>query len=209
MMRTLINRVRSLFLNPEDFWDDLLSLPDDLGVLLVPHVLALAAIPALATSLGGLIGSASLTSQAGILGRFLGFSLVTLVLEYAFTIGTWIGLGMILDALAPTFEARRDFQQSMKLATGAMSPIWLGSVLYLTSSTTLGALGTLGGLGYGGYLLYLGLPRANGTPDEKRMPYAASAIGILIGIIILLGLVRCTMYGCCIASALVGLSSGS
>jgi|GEM_PF-4730655 hypothetical protein len=208
MMRTLINRVKSLFTNPEDFWDDLLSLPDDLGVLLVPHVLALAAIPAIASFLGTLIGGASMAGQAGIVGRLVGFALVTLVLEYAFTIGTWIALGMILDALAPSFEARRDFQQSMKLATGTMSPLWLGALLYLTSSPLLGLLGTLGGLGYGGYVLYLGLPRANGTPDEKRIPYVASAIGILVGLVLLIGVVRCSMYGCCIGSALVSHAIG-
>ena len=182
----MIAQIQKLIMNPKEYWSDRVAEPGDIKSLLIPRVAILIAIPAVANFLGIFLGFIRFGSAAAI------GALVAMVLSYALQIGIWIGFGYIIDGLAGTFGAQKDIGQSMKLATGALIPTWLGAILTLTTVSALGIVGTLAGLGYGAYALYLGLPIMNGTPQDKTVTYTIAAIAILF----VLSMVGALVVGC-------------
>jgi hypothetical protein len=82
-------------------------------------------------------------------------------------------LGLIIDALAPTFNGTRDKVQAMKVAVYSMTAAWVASIFNLFPA--LAWLGGLLGL-YGFYLLYLGLPTVMKAPQDKALGYTAVVV---------------------------------
>jgi len=197
-------RLIKIFTNPKEYWNEMVAEPGEIKSLLIPQMLILAAIPALCSFLGMMLGMLGIASKLGIFGRLFAGAVVGLVLGYAMNIGIWILMGVIINALAQPFGAQKDFSQSMKLATGTIIPMWAGSVLHITSISLLGMLGALAGLGYGAYFLYLGLPIMNGCPQEKAVGYTAATIGIMVVISIVVAFVVACPMGCLMASAMLG-----
>ena len=144
----MIDRLKKIFINPREYWNEMNLEPGDIGSLLVPQMFILAAIPALATFLGTFLGGLVLI-KLGIFGRVIISAFVSLFLNFGLNLGIWIGLGYIINALAGPFNAQKDIGQAMKLAAGAIIPLWIGGILYITSSFLLGLLGSIAGLGYG------------------------------------------------------------
>jgi hypothetical protein len=170
----MIARLVKLFADPRGYWTEVIAEPGDLRRLLVPQMLILAAVPALALFLGQILVFAKGGFATAAMSAFL-----ALVLCYALNLVIWIALGYVLDGLASSFGSQRDIGQAMKLATGTIIPVWLGGSLHLTGNPYLAAAGSLAGLAYGGYVLYLGLPIMNGTAQEKAVGYTAATLGIL------------------------------
>jgi hypothetical protein len=193
------NRLMKIFKAPKDYWNEMIAEPGDIKSLLVPQMLILAAIPAVATFLGMVFQFLSI----GLGGRIIGAALASMVLGYGLQIGYWILMGVIINAFAGTFGAQKDFGQAMKLATGTVIPAWLGSALHIIPVPFLGTLGSLAGLGYGIYLLYLGLPIMNGTPTEKAGGYAAVVVIIMIVIMVILGMIAACPTSCLMTSAVL------
>jgi hypothetical protein len=82
-------------------------------------------------------------------------------------------LGFIIDALAPTFGASKNFPQALKVAVYSYTPGWVAGILAILP--LLGLLAIIGAL-YGIYLLYLGLPRLMKNPEDKTVPYTVVTI---------------------------------
>jgi hypothetical protein len=190
-------RLMKLFTNPKDYWNEAIAEPGDIKTLLVPQMLILAAIPAGCSFLGLFLGLVRLGFGRAVIG-----AIVALILSFVLNVGAWIALVFIIDALATPFNAQRDIGQSMKLATGAISPVFLGGLLNLIPIHALGIVGTLAGLGYGAYALYLGLPIMNGTSQEKSVGYTAAAIGLLFVLSMLIALLVWCPATCIIASGI-------
>jgi len=180
-------RLIKLFTNPKEYWNEAVGEPGDIKSLLIPQMAIVAAIPAVAYFLGFFLGFLKFSVVSAVIG-----GVISLALYYVFNVGLWIGFGFIINALATPFGAQADIGQSMKLATGAMIPMWGGAALYLTTISALGMVGQLAGLGYGAYVLYLGLPVMNGTAQEKAVGYTAASIGILF----VLAMVGMLLVGC-------------
>ncbi len=203
MLAQVIPRTIKMIVKPQEYWEEMIAEPGDIKSLL-PTMLILAAIPAVATLLGvGLLGGMRQGFLGlGIFGRYFAAMLFAVVLQYGMSIGSWIILGYLIDAFAPTFGGQKDIGQSMKLAT-IIIPTWLGQVLAITTFQGLAWVGMLGGLGYGGYILYVGLPLMNGTSQEKAPAYAAAALGCLLGVMLLMWSIMCIPTACCMASAFI------
>jgi len=199
----MIDRLKKLFINPREYWNEMNLEPGDIGSLLVPQMFILAAIPALATFLGFFLGGLGLAFKLGIFGRVIISAFVSLFLALGVNIATWIALGYIINGLAGPFNAQKDIGQAMKLATGAIIPMWAGGILHLTTLSILGLVGSLAGLGYGAYVLYLGLPIMNGAPPDKTVGYTVATIAILFLVSIVLSILVGCPAGCLMASALV------
>src|SRR5262249_42734022 len=107
------------------------------------------------------------------------WSLFSLVLS---VLGVYV-LGLIIDALAPSFGVERNSGQALKVAVYSMTPAWVASVLMIIPR--LAALVVLAYC-YGIYVLYLGLGQLMKAPSDKLVPYtaAAAASGIGIGLIV-------------------------
>ena len=191
-----------LFFDPRQYWEDAAEQPGTVRSLLV-RMLLLAALPGVAVFLS--------TMLRGIFNGlyFSGYSvaMVSAALVVLFNIGIWILLGLVIDQLANLFDANRDTEQSMKLAAGAVAPVWLGFCLNVIPHSVgfiLGSVGSLAGLGYGCYLLYLGLPVMNGTTRDRAATYTVAAMAILFALFtFFMGLAMCT--GSCLMGSHAGI----
>jgi len=190
-----VPRLVKLFTQPRTYWNEVLSEPGDIKSLLIPQMLILAAVPTLLASLGLMFRFIWLFG----FGRAVAGFFVSLLLTYVMQLAFWILFGVIINALAGPFGAQKDFEASMKLATGGTIACWAGSVLALIPVGGLAVLGMFAGLGYAVYVLYLGFPIVSGAPESKAIGYAFAVVGIMLAIGITLGFLSGCPAGCAAA----------
>lgn len=197
-----IQHLLRLITSPLQFWQEEVERPGDLKSLLVPRMLVLAALPGVAVFISTLLRG--LFNGQWIAGPLV--ALLSAVLVVAFNVGVWVALGYIIDHLADLFDGQREINQSMKLASGAIIPVWLGFLLNIIPHNVgfiLGSVGSLAGAGYGCYLLYVGLPLMNGTPQDRATSYTVATMAILFVLFsFFMGLSMCT--GSCIMGTAAG-----
>lgn len=178
----LIERVQRILLQPKDAWRDIEAEPTDTRTLFTRYAMVLAAIPAVCGFIGmSLIGLGGF----GITVRvpFVA-GLVNMVVSYVMSLAGLFVLGLIIDALAPTFGGQKNPQQAMKVAVYASTAALLGGVFSLLPA--LAMLGLLAAL-YSIYLLYTGLPVLMKSAPAKSVAYtvvviiAALVVGVVIG----------------------------
>jgi hypothetical protein len=177
----LVNRVKSILMQPAPTWDEIEAEPATIGGIYRGYVIPLAAIPVICTLIGFLVFG---------MGGF-GFSfrpspvllIVQAVVSYAFGLAMVFVLALIIDGLAPNFGGTKNQTQAFKVAAYAMTASWVAGVFTLLPAIALVAL--LGGL-YSLYLLYLGLPKLMKAPEDKAGTYFAVVlvVALVIGLII-------------------------
>jgi len=164
----LIPRIQGILLKPKDEWEKIKG--EDLPVqsLFTSYAMIVAAIPAIAQFIGnGLIGRSVLSF--GWYRRPIGSALLQAILFYIFSLATVYVLGIIINALAPTFSSKQNQNNAMKIAVFSMTAAWVAGVFYIIPF--LGILAILGAL-YGFYILYLGFDASlMDTPKEKVVGY--------------------------------------
>ncbi len=176
-----VDRARNIIMQPKQEWQVIAAEATTPTELYQEYILPLAAIGPLATLIG-----ASLLGYRLPVGTFrvpLGASLLYAVASYVLTLLGVYALGLIINALAPSFSAQRDPVQALKVATYSSTPSWLAGVFALVPA--LSFLGVLGGL-YGLYLAYLGLVVLMRPAEEQALSYTAVVVvcGILIFFVI-------------------------
>ncbi|MEJ0074853.1 MAG: Yip1 family protein [Alphaproteobacteria bacterium] len=162
----LVNRVKNILLDPQNEWRVIDGEPDKPIDILKNYVAIVAAIPVVC----GFIG-ASIIGVAGFrTGIFIG--LMSAIIHYVLAlIGVYV-IAFIIDALAPTFGGRKDFNSAFKVAAYSPTAAWIAGVFAL-----LPILSVLTILGlYSLYLLYIGLPILMRTPPERSVPYILAVI---------------------------------
>jgi len=177
----LIERVKAILLTPKSEWLVIQGEPGEPAYLFANYVAILAAIPAVCGFIGmsiigvslPIVGTVRISIVSGIASAFVQY-LLAFAMVYV--------VGLIIDALAPTFDAQKDQPSALKLAVYAMTPAWLAGIFSLIPG--LRVLGVLGL--YGLYLLWLGLPPLMKAPKEKSIGYAAAVIvcAIVISVVI-------------------------
>ena len=81
-------------------------------------------------------------------------------------------MGLVIDALAPTFNGQKNQPNALKLAVYSMTPAWLAGIFSLIPGfRVLGIVGL-----YGLYLLWVGLPPLMKSPEEKSIGYGTPLI---------------------------------
>jgi hypothetical protein len=207
MRDSLVARVRGLLLTPKEELPKTIAEPGDFKSLL-PYVLVLLSVGALARFI-----------SAGIIGRYVApqvvfgmkigggwfrapiASLVGAVFSVALGVGVWWFFSFILNALAPSFGARKDEAAAYKVAAWTATPMWvagglaiLGSVPYLDWLATLAMVGALV------YAVLIGmwaLPLLMGTPENKAPGHILAAMGITLAVTAVVGFV---LFGLVIGS---------
>jgi hypothetical protein len=159
----IVERVKAILLTPKSEWLVIERESGDPVFLFMNYVAILAAIPAVC----GFIGL-SLIGSVGI-GAGLVFAIVQYLLAFVFA----YVLGLIIDALAPTFDAQKNPANALKLAVYSMTPGWVAGVFLLIP--VLRVLALILGL-YGFYLLWVGLPLLMKGPEEKAVVYTAATV---------------------------------
>jgi Yip1 domain len=176
----LITRVKNILLQPDSEWDVIERESADISGLFKNYVMILAAIPALATMIHGLLFGHSffgVTYRPGIVE-----TIATALVTYAVSLVGLFLLATVIDALAPQFGAEKNRIQAFKVAAYTGTASWVAGIFNLIPG--LGFLSILGV--YSLYLLYLGLPKLMKTAPDKALPYtvvtviAAVVLNILV-----------------------------
>ncbi len=179
----LVERVKGILLTPQTEWQAIEREPGDVAYLFTNYVAILAAIPAVCGFIGMAIIGISLP-VVGTLRISFGSALIYAVITYLMAFVTVYVLALIVDALAPTFKATKNFDNALKLTVYSYTPVWLvGIFLLIPGLSFLRILGI-----YGLYLMWLGLPMLMRVPqkDNTTIGYFAAIIvcAIVIGYII-------------------------
>lgn len=176
----LIERAKSILLQPKETWVTIEAEATDVATLYTRYAMILAAIPAVCGFIGlSLIGFSAFGVSVRV--PFLS-GLVNMVVSYAMSLAGLFVLGLIIDALAPTFGGQKSQIQALKVAVYASTAAMLGGVFSLLPS--LSVLGLIAAL-YSIYLLYTGLPVLMKNAPEKSVVYTVVVIvaAILFGVI--------------------------
>jgi Yip1 domain len=178
----LLERIKNMMLQPRAEWQVIAPEPTSIGQLYTGYVMPLAAFAALLSLLHvsvigvnvPFVGATRMPLASGLQSALLtfGMSLIGLLL-----------VGLIINALAPTFAGTRDRRQALKVAAYSFTAAWLSSLLSL--SPVLPTLLQLVALCYGIYVLYLGLPVLMQSPRERALGYTATVIvcTLLLGVL--------------------------
>jgi Yip1-like protein len=169
----LLGRVKGILVDPKAEWPRIEGEPGDMAYLFANYVAVLAAIPAVCGWIAWIVvGAPVFTGIVITLIRYL-LSFVSVYL-----------VALIIDALAPTFDADKKFDNALKLAVYSATPFWLSGVFSLVPG--LGFVRILA-LVYSAYLLWLGIPPLTRAPPDKSIGYAGAIVGcaLAIGVIFL------------------------
>ncbi|MEN5176480.1 Yip1 family protein [Brevundimonas diminuta] len=183
---SLVSRVKYILTRPKFEWPVIDAESASIKGLFTSYAVVLAAIPAVATIVGQIA-----FGHRGLVGPLLGGAL-----SYVLSLVSVYVLGLIIDALAPTFGGTKNPVKAMQIAVYSMTPMWVAGVLNIIP--TLGWLAGLIGL-YGFYLMYLGLPTLMKTSADKALGYT---IVVVVAAIILNAIVF-AIVGAVIASFVI------
>jgi hypothetical protein len=166
----LVERVKRLLLKPKEEWPVIAAESASISGLFLSYVAILAAIPAVAQLIGGLVFG---YSAMGITFRpSIGAAIGGAIGQYVMGLLSVVILGLVIDALAPRFGAQKDRIQAFKVAAYASTAAWLAG-----SAALIPAIGFLAILGvYSLYLLYLGLPLLMKAPADKAVSYTVVVV---------------------------------
>ncbi len=198
----LIERTKQILLQPASEWERIDVEPTSIAGIYRAHVIPLAAIPAVCGLIGGLLIGHSMfgiTYRPSVAGAVTGA-----VVSYALTlVGVYV-LAVIIDTLAPNFNATPNRTQAFKVAAYSGTASWVAGVFAI-----IPALAWLSLLGiYGLYLLYLGLPRLMKAPEEKALGYTALTVIAAVVLALIVGAITAPVVALFARSAPAGQMSG-
>jgi hypothetical protein len=177
MAMNVFSRTKGIMLKPKGEWVKIKDESLPFSKLFSSYVLNLAFIPAAVQFLRYSLVGFKLPYHGWY--RFgIGMAFLRAVLVYALILGSVYLLGLVINALTPAFASSRNLNSAMNLAAYGLTPLWLGSALYLIPF--LGRLDILVGL-YGIYILYLGFATPLG--DGPKAKTSVSLISLLISVV--------------------------
>jgi ABC-type multidrug transport system permease subunit len=172
----LIDRAKNILLTPKTEWATIASESATLQSLLTSYVLPMAAIPAAASVLSGMV----LRNEASTK-----FMITSALIAYAMAVISFVITAYVTDLLAPTFKSEKNLDKSSQLAAYSATGSWVASILSIIP--VIGWLASLVGGIYVIYLLYLGVGPIKKTPDDQRVIYVVIICVVLIVASMILG----------------------
>jgi hypothetical protein len=185
-MATLVERVQAVILKPTTVWDEIDGEPASVQSLFMNYAAVLAAIPAIAGLIGGILwglvfhtfGNMMFGALDAVVGAILGY-----VLGLA---ATWV-LGFVINMLASSFGSQPNEVQAMKVAVYAGTPAWVAGIFTLIP--VVGWLIAWAGAIYSLVLIFFGIARIMKPPADKSAVYAIVAIVIDFVLVLIIGAV--------------------
>ena len=189
----IIARAKALLLSPKTEWPAIASETETTQGLYVGYVIPLAAAPAIAGFIKSSVIGTAIPFVGGTYRSSIGGGLSAAVITFLMSlVGVFI-LGLIIDALAPTFGATKDRMQALKTAAYAYTASWVAGILVIVPG--IGWLvALLGGL-YSLYLLFLGLPFTMKAPEDKTVGYTIVTVIAAIVLSLILGAITAGVVG--------------
>jgi len=169
----LVARVKGILLQPRAEWERIDGEFATTQTLFTRYAMILAAIGPICSLLGGL-----LFNNTPIVG-----ALVSALITYGLSLLGVFLMGLIINALAPSFGSVPSGIQAMKVAVYSLTAAWLVGVFGL-----LPPLGLLAILGlYSFYLLFVGLPILMKTPEDKKVGYFLVVLVVSLVVFLIIG----------------------
>ncbi len=180
----LIERVKDLLLHPKDTWFKIKDEPTGFRQVLTSYAVPLALLPAFF----GMLGYTFVGMRSGfshIVYRIpFHMAFIWALIYYILTLVGLYLMGIIFNALAPSFHSKQNTVNAFKLAVYAYTPAFVAGVLSIIPALNMFVF--LISL-YGVYLLYLGLPIMMATPKEKVIGYFVVSIIVVIIVYAIIG----------------------
>ncbi len=171
------DRLINLIIKPQNEWKKIKDEETSINNLFLNYAIFVAAIPALAgfigyTLIGVFYGRISLRYP-------IDQALVWLIFQYIFIVGGAFLLGLIIDALATSFNSKKDMVASLKVAVYASSVSWaLGLLIIIPKLRIVYSLASL----YALYILFLGVKEIKAPSKDKEVAYFV--VTIIVAIVI-------------------------
>jgi Yip1 domain len=198
----MVDRIKNICLTPKTEWDVIEPEQSDTQSLFMKYLAPLAGIYALATFIStSLIGTSTFL---GTIRHSIAYGIGAALISFVFLLIGVLILSIVINQLAPSFDAQKNTEQSMKLAAYSVTPAWIAGVFQLIP---FGTLLMLLAAGYTVYILYLGIPKLMKCPEDKAVGYTA----VVAIIVFVIGVVVGTLTTCVVGlSALAtGAATGS
>lgn len=176
----IVDRVKNILLQPRVEWDRIAAEPANVNALYIRYVAPLAAIAAVATAIGWVVFG------YGALGFYVRLDPVSgavqAVVQFVMSMVSVFALGLIINALAPSFGSQADPMQAHKVAAYSATASFVAQLFAIFPP--LSVLGVLGL--YSLVLLFMGLPRLMKTQDDKRIGYFVTVlvVSLVLGLVI-------------------------
>lgn len=195
----LFERAKNILLTPNTEWPVIDGEADSVGSVFTGYAMPLAAIGPIVGALGMFLLSSLFGSfLGGLVHLGIGLGLGLALLGFIMALVSVFVLGLIINALAPTFGGTPDQGRAIKLAVYSSTSSWIGGLF--TFIPLLGGLIALAAWVYSIYLLYVGLPVMMKAPAEKAVGYTV----VVVIAAILLWLLVSFAIGAVTTAAMVG-----
>lgn len=171
---SLITRIKNIILHPKAEWERIDTEAADVRSLYVGYAAPLAAVSAVCMTLGLLLfpwGFGGFVIRLNPLQ-----AVISGVFQFVLSMACIYVMGLIINALAPNFGSQQNQTQAHKVSVYAATAGLLAGVFSI--HPMLGILGLVGL--YSFVLLWFGLPKLMKTPEDKKVVYYASVIGLTI-----------------------------
>lgn len=177
---SLIARVKGILLKPAAEWSVIDGETSSIADIYKSYILPLAAIGPVATLIHSLAfgqGAFGITYRPSFMS-----AVSTAIIGYLATLVIVFLLALLIDFLAPKFEATPNRDKAFKVAAYSATAGWVAAIFNLIPG--FGIL-TILGL-YSIYLLYVGLPILMKVPEDKSAVYTIVIVvcGVVAGFIL-------------------------
>jgi len=157
----LVARIQAILLKPAETWDLIAAEADSIPAIFTGYVVPLAVVAPVCGVLAAVV--------FGHLGLL--WAIVAGIVSYVLSLGMTYVMAFIVNALAPSFDGRKDVLSAFKLVAYAGTASYVAGICQLLP--ILGGLLALAAFIYSLYLFYLGLPKLMKTPADKSVVYIA------------------------------------
>lgn len=191
----LVDRARAMIVSPAREWPVVAIESTPIRTLFTSYIIPLAAIPAICGLIGGIVLSAIFLHN-GLIGAIVGA-----IIQFVFAILGVAIIGLVAEALAPSFDGTKDRVQAFKWIGYAYTAAWVAGIALLVP--VLGSLVALVGGLYSLYVLYLGAQPMMNVPQSKALGFTVVVIIVAVVINVLAVGVTLGIVGALTAGALV------
>jgi hypothetical protein len=164
----LISRVQNILLKPAAEWEVIAGESATTQGLFTGYACILALLPLIGTLIARVLVGGLLGGGLGLMAALTG-GVVLAILGYLLNLALVFAVGLIINALAASFDAKSDAIQAMKVSVYAGTALWVAGIV--SWIPVLGWLIALAALGYTCYLLFLGVKEVMQPPADKAMVY--------------------------------------
>ena len=195
----LVTRAQNILLRPAAEWETIAGESATTQSLFTGYACILAILPVIGAViakvlLAGVLGSmfGGVVGGVSMAGALIG-GILQGVVGYAFNLAIVFVVGLIINALAASFDAKSDSVQALKVAVYSGTALWVAGLFIWVP--LLGFLLYLGALGYTCYLLYLGVAKVMKPPEDKALVYTLVVIGSEIVLVLVAGMITAIIVG--------------